>query len=122
MGELYSSEEVKSIAMSLGANMAHNDPVYDLTNKAWEVAERGAFFTEAMLGVPVRPEPTYLFWAYWGGKSRNTERYMTLGCRVCGYRTCPIYMYREMRPDLPGMEVLREAFDMFFARGYYPEG
>ena len=110
------AEEVKSITSSLSSNIARNDPMWDLTNRAWTLADQHVFFTENMLGVHMRNEPTYWFAAWWGGKKWNNEsRYIEMGCRVCGYRTSRIYCFAPFSGSGPSnMDLLVEVFKAFF--------
>ena len=88
----------------------------DLTNRAWTLADQSVFFTESMLGVPMRNEPTYWIAAWRGGKKSNNEnRYIELGCRVCGYRTRRIHCFAPFHGSGPNnMDLLVEVFKAFF--------
>jgi hypothetical protein len=113
---LMGADEVKSITSSLSSNCARADPLWDLTNRAWTLADQSVFFTESMLGVPMRNEPTYWMAAWWGGKRSNNEnRYIEMGCRVCGYRTRRIHCFAPFNGSGPSnMDLLVEAFKAFF--------
>ena len=113
---LYGADEVKSMTSSLSSNIARSDPLWDLTTRAWNAADQSVFFTENMLGVPMRNEPTYWMAAWWGGKKSNNEnRYIEMGCRACGYRTNRIHCFAPFSGSGPSnMDLLVEAFKAFF--------
>jgi hypothetical protein len=113
---LLGGEEVKSITNSIGSHVNPGEPMWDLTTFAYQLADRSVFFTEPMLKMPVRPEPTYWFTAYWGGKKSTSEyRWIEMGCRVCGYRTNRIHLYApSIGEGQSNMDILTEAFRAFF--------
>ena len=102
---------MKSITSSLSSNLARTDPLWDLT-----LADQSVFFTETMIGMTMRNEPTYWMAAWWGGKKWNNEnRYIEMGCRVCGYRTNRIHCFAPFSGSGPSnMDLLVEVFKAFF--------